>query len=278
VLRRESPLTTLGGGEVVDPWAPRVRRREVKEAAVFLERMVAGDSGARAERAGAGGLSLSEAVERGVVLDTEASGSAVILGDRVVSRGQLESLKEKLLESLREAHEHKHLASGVGRRELFRGGLLGLGAQGFDALIKKLESDQRVSISGPLISLFGWEVVLTPVESVARDTLLSTLQKAGISAVNLTGLDVGTGNTEGLISYLIDQNQAVRIDQLLYSNESLEKVIDAVKNHFLDNEELTPSDFKQITGLSRKGAIPMLEWLDLQSVTKRRGNARIMYQ
>jgi selenocysteine-specific elongation factor len=51
-----------------------------------------------------------------------------------------------------------------------------------------------------------------------------------------------------------------------------------VKAHFTDNEELTPSGFKELTGLSRKGAIPMLEWLDLQGVTKRRGNVRVTFQ
>jgi selenocysteine-specific elongation factor len=279
VLRRESPLTTLGGGEVVDPWAPRVRRRDVIEASVLLDRMLTGDTSARAERAGAGGLSVVEAVQRGVAVDQRDDPKAAVkVGDRVLSVEQLESVKERLLVALKESHKLKPLALGVGRRELFRGAMSSLGTQGFDALLKQLEADRRVSIIGPLVSLFDWKVVLTAAEILARDALLKRLNETGLTAVSLSDLDIGAGNTEGLIGHLVETGEVVKIDHVLYSAASLKRVVDAVKAHFTDNEELTPSGFKELTGLSRKGAIPMLEWLDLQGVTKRRGNVRVTFQ
>jgi selenocysteine-specific elongation factor len=272
-------LTTLGGGEVVDPWAPRVRRRDVIDASVLLDRMLKGDTSARAERAGAGGLSVVEAVQRGVAVDQpDDSKAAVKVGDRVLSVEQLKSVKDRLLAALKESHKLKPLALGVGRRELFRGVMSSLGTQGFDALLKQLEADGRVSILGPLVSLSGWKVVLTDAEILASDALLKKLNEAGLTAVNLSDLDIGTVNPDGLIGHLVETGEVVKIDHVLYSAASLKRVVDAVKAHFIENEELTPSSFKELTGLSRKGAIPMLEWLDLKGVTKRRGNVRVTFQ
>jgi selenocysteine-specific elongation factor len=126
------------------------------------------------------------------------------------------------------------------------------------------------------VSLFDWEVRLSPPERLAREALLLKLKAAQLQAVSLSELDIRTDNPEGLIGHLIDTGEVVKIDRLFYSAENLDGVVESVRSHFNDNDELSPSDFKQITGLSRKGAIPMLEWLDSQGVTMRRGNARIM--
>jgi len=279
VLRRESPLVTLGGGEVVDPWAPRVRRRDLSAAAALLDRMKSGDSSARVERAGASGLSQEEAVQRSVPFNSlDDSKAGVLLGDRVLSRAQIDHLKARLVHMLTDSHKNKPLAVGVGRRELFRGVMTGLGSQCFDALLKQLESEGLVKIRGPLVSLFDWVVSLNKAELEAKKSLLYQLREAGLQAINISDLGLDMVDSEGLVGHLVEEGDVIRIDRMLYLADSLEGVVSAVKEHFANHEELSPAEFKQITGLSRKGAIPMLEWLDLQKVTKRRGNARVMYQ
>jgi selenocysteine-specific elongation factor len=179
---------------------------------------------------------------------------------------------------LTDSHKHKPLAVGVGRRELLRGVMTGLGPQAFDALLKQLESEGLVKIRGPLVSLFEWEVSLSPSEIEAKKSLLAQLREAGLQAINISDLGLDTVDSEGLVGHLVEEGEVIRIERLLYLADSLKGVVSAVLEHFAIHEELSPAEFKQITGLSRKGAIPMLEWLDLQKITKRRGNARIMYQ
>jgi len=55
----------------------------------------------------------------------------------------------------------------------------------------------------------------------------------------------------------------------------LDAVVGQVRAFFEAQEQLTPGAFKELTGLSRKSAIPLLEWLDKGKVTKRQGDARV---
>ena len=78
-----------------------------------------------------------------------------------------------------------------------------------------------------------------------------------------------------LLSLMLEEGQICRVGSHLYSRESLESLITQVIEILETEGELSPGRFKELTGLTRRGAIPLLEWLDLQGITKRIGGTRV---
>ena len=272
VLRRATPLTTLGGGEVVDPFAPRVRRRDVGAAVELLERMSAGDEIARLDRAGAVGLTETEAAARGLSEEYEG---VVRLGERLLSTAQLEVLRERLLKALTEAHDSAPLSRWVGRRVIFQGLFEALGVAAFNDLLTLLVDEGKIVAEGPGVALRGWSVELSQAQRDALTQLLEVLQVSGLEPPSLKELPRHKALDNDLIAHAVEEGLVVRIGATLYLRAHLEAVKGQVISLLSREGELTPGAFKGLTGLSRKGAIPMLEWLDREGVTKRRGDVRV---
>ncbi len=272
VLRRQSPVTTLGGGEVLDPWAPRVRKRDAAEAVALLERLEAGDTLVRVERAGPLGLPRADALARLGALPEDA----LTLGDRVLGASAVEALEQHLLEDLAVTHRNSRLSTGVGRRELKRGRLTGLSAPAFDALIGRLEAQEALVIEGPRVRLPDWRVVLEPDEQTACDRLLLRLEAAGLDTPALKEiLEEGLPGGEALVALMNERGEVEKIGGRLYRTDVLSRLISEVEALLAQRGEVSPQSFKELTGLSRRGAIPLLEWLDAQGVTRRSGDVRV---
>jgi selenocysteine-specific elongation factor len=272
VLRRQSPVTTLGGGEILDPWAPRVRRRNASRAVTLLERIEAGDGLARIDRGGALGLARTDVLERlGSIPD-----HAIDLGVRVLTAPAVDVLERHLLADLAQTHTRFPLATGIGRRELRRGRLAGMEATAFDALIARLEQAGALVVEGPRVRLPDWQVVMEPAHQKAVDQLIALLLRKGLDTPSLKDvLEGGLVGGEALIALLVEQGRVHRIGGRLYAAEPLSQLIDNVRRTLAEIGELSPQTFKELTGLSRRGAIPLLEWLDSQKVTRRMGDVRV---
>ena len=102
--------------------------------------------------------------------------------------------------------------------------------------------------------------------------MVSKSKAAGLDGELFTDLIQGT---EGLLQLLIDDGAAIRIGDRVVLVELLNTLKRDIKGYFSKNARLTPSDFKSLTQLSRRTAIPLLEWLDREGVTRRDGDARV---
>ena len=75
--------------------------------------------------------------------------------------------------------------------------------------------------------------------------------------------------------FLVRDGKLVRLrDDLVVHHEAMEKLLDALARRFDRGEQFSVADFKDWAGISRKHAIPLLEYLDVQRVTRRVGDAR----
>ena len=79
-----------------------------------------------------------------------------------------------------------------------------------------------------------------------------------------------------LIPLLMNREQLIRVADRLVHHQALDSLQRDVRRFFEENDEMGPAEFKNITGLSRRHAIPLLEWLDTQGVTVRKGNTRVL--
>ncbi|HJN76288.1 MAG TPA: selenocysteine-specific translation elongation factor [Myxococcota bacterium] len=266
VLRRESPMTTLGGGVVLDPWAPKLRPRDHARGVDELTRLEGGDRGVLLERAGLAGLAAEEARRRGVEGDALAG---VVLSPTAVAR-----LRGALIEDLQRFHAEHPLSPGAPRRALHRGSLAALGPASFDALLSTID---EVVAEGPRLRLEGFSVALTPEQSRCRERLLDRVIVARWEGSKRDDLLSEIEEGAALLALLMDEDEVQLVAGRLYAKGALDDLIAAVEALLEAEGELSPGRFKALTGLARKGAIPLLEWLDTRRVTRREGDVRVRW-
>lgn len=269
IVRRPSPETTLGGGVILDPWAPKLRARDHDLFAAHLGRLAKGDTSVFLERAGESGIDVGEWAWRGT--------GGVVLGDRVFAATVVARLDGVLLEALERYHRDQPLAQGANRRELRRERLGHLSEATFDALIDRLATAGAVAVEGPLLRFGGFSVALSHEQKLLRDKLRAAISGAGFEGIALKALAERFPEKEAvrLVQLLEASGTVVQVSALGWvGSEVLEELRTKIAAFFATHPELTPGDFKDVTGLSRKGAIPWLEWLDKARITKRVGDVR----
>lgn len=276
ILRRPSPQITLGGGQIVDCWPPRLRKRNRDRCSRELTDLMAGDETVWLERAGESGLSVEDWQAR-----APACTDGVPMGGRIFGPKTADRLKTHLLESLGEYHRKHPLSPGAGRRELHRGRLAHLDRRVFDDLIKGLEDAKDVITQGPLLRLIEFQVTLSPAQQQTKKQLMDHLDSAGVEGATLKTLQEGRSPEEAhsLLRLLTMEESVQPIAGIGFvATTHTNAIIAILEEHFANHQTLSPGDFKALSGLTRKRAIPLLEWLDEKKFTIRTAEGRARFK
>ena len=267
ILRRESPVETLGGGTVLDPWSRRKRRRDKAAALELLTQIEAGELDAYLRLAGLSGLEPRQAEIYGV------AELGTLLGRRILHPEHAEALRTQLLQWLSDWHEEHPLAPGCPRRELHSGGLPRLDKRAFEELIQSMVEAGSLILDGPRVRIPSFHVQLSPDQSRRLSQLEEELLSLGCATPKLDEL---IEKDPELVPLLMSRGQLQRVGERLIHIDCLKKLIDDVRTLLLSNHKMGPAEFKEITGLSRRHAIPLMEWLDTQGITRREENYRVL--
>lgn len=272
VIRRASPVDTLGGGRVLDPWAPKVRPRDAVRWRTALTRLAQGDRRVLLERAGDAGLTAAEAARRAPGV------TGVALGDRVVAEAVARRLEARVLEGLAGFHAARPLALGEPRRTLRTAVLDHVPERAFDALLEGLAAAGRIVLDGPLVRATGFAVALDADQEAERVAIAATIHGAGLDGLDVAALHARHPGeeTEALVRLLEAEGVVVRIPGVGFVHaEVAHGLARALADWFGAHEgPLGPVDFKALTDLTRKGAIPWLEWADRRAWTRRTPEGR----
>jgi selenocysteine-specific elongation factor len=294
ILRAYSPPVTIGGGTVLDPRPPRGAIRTPQALARFrrLDAATVDASGALGvflEERGAAGLPIPTLVSRAglpasaakaAAAPLVASGAAVAVGDLLVLSSVIERLSAALLELLTVHHRDQPLSEGVPREEA-RERLFGRAApEVFEHVVQTLVTAGRITARDRL-ALSGHQLTLTPEESRARDALDDLLRHARLAPPDLTaiagtiGADVDV--VERVARVMVRQQTLVKLDSLLFHASALQRLKDEVRAlKAAGTKTVDVAAFKERYAITRKYAIPLLEYLDRERVTRRAGDSRVI--
>lgn len=277
VLRRASPVVTLGGGRVLDPWARPVRHRERVSSAEQLARLDGGERAVYLERVGLRGLARSEAELRGC-LPSEDQGDegGVVLADRVYHAAVVERLRAVVLGALERFHAEAALSPGARRKELVTGPLKALDDRVLEGLLEWLVERGDIGRDRGRYRLADFVLALNDEQRVVADRIEDTARRIKLQLEPQHALLAVAAHRDGeaIIRHLMEQGRLLRVGPFLGHADVLDELVDDVRAWLRSEGSFTPSQAKARWGLTRKHLIPILEWLDARRVTRRVGDAR----
>src|SRR6266496_2438752 len=286
IIRQFSPVITIGGGIVLDAAplskAPRTGRED------FLKILQAGTAQSilsiRIARRTDRGLSISQAVAetgwRKEKIEQELGelvGADKIIrrGDLLLSVGAVEGMKLYLVEIASSFHKENPLVPGIGKDALRE--QLGFGSEPFDAVVELLVHQKKIEVTGDLVRLPGHGVVMKEEEAESQMAIENAFASAGLKVPALkdvlAGLQVDKTRAQKIVTLLLRDKALVRIaDELVFHRSALEDLRKRIAAYKAKSPKIDVAQFKELTGVSRKYAIPLLEYLDREHVTRRIGD------
>ena len=287
VVRSYSPAQTIGGGVVVDPLATKRRRGSTPlpaattDPAAMAARLVedAGPAGIDARtlaaRVTAAPSSLLPALGRRD--DVVAFGRDPVW---LVSAAALRGLAEAARAQLAGFHAARPLQAGMPREELRRRVFARAPEGVFEAVIDELARRGLARVGGEMVALAGHAVRFTPEEDRARQAILSATAAAGLAGIDLAHPPPGVPADPRLLDRvgraLVAEGVLRRVGDALVDASRLDVLKDEVRRRWPPGSRLDVGALKEVTGLTRKFVIPLLEYLDRERVTRRAGPDRVV--
>jgi selenocysteine-specific elongation factor len=288
IIRQFSPVVTIGGGVVLD--AAPIRSSKEADAEALLRAAAAGDAAEvltrRIARQRYRGLTVAQATSetgwrRGVIesqlAECVAKGTVLRLGDLFFHSATMSSLSLLVPQTLAAFHKENPLVPGMGKETLRE--KLNLGPEVFAAVIDSLLREKKIEVAGDLVRLPGHGVVMKDEESESKKTIEAAFATAGFKVPALSeviaGLKVDRARAQKIVTLLLRDKVLIKIsDELVFHRGALEELRRQMAAFKLKSAKIDVAKFKEMTGVSRKYAIPLLEYLDRERVTRRVGDVR----
>ena len=296
IIRQFSPVVTIGGGTILDPVARRPTRKDAGRIA-YLETL---EKGAREESLQALaernilGVPLREIIARTGWLENEVRAAADSLTQakqlRIVSVEPLVVLSEKtfveicerLLARVERFHKENPLLPGIAREDLRASLGKRVRPESFRTALEALAQQKKLLLQAELVKKPGAEITLTPEDLRAKQQIEQAFAKAGLEAPSVKDvfaqMAIEKARAEKLLQILLREKTLVRVSpELIFHAAALARLPELLKDYKkAKSERIGVPTFKELTGISRKYAIPLLEYLDRQRLTRRAGDERVI--
>jgi selenocysteine-specific elongation factor len=286
IIRQFSPVVTIGGGVVLDA-APIAR---MTGHGAFLQILADGNTEAilraRIARRHHEGISMPRLIaETGWtknVIETHLAqvlkaGAVVRAGNLFLHLPALEALKLNILRTAGNFHKKNPLVGGISKEELRA--QVGASPEVFEAVTAMLIRDKQLEVVGDLARLPGHGVVMKDEEAESKEKIERAFASAGLKVPALSeviaGLKVDKVRAQKIVTLLLRDKLLIKVsDELVFHRIALEDLRRQMAVYKAKSSKIDVAKFKELTGVTRKYAIPLLEFLDRERVTRRVGDAR----
>jgi selenocysteine-specific elongation factor len=296
ILRVSSPAATMGGGVVLDPFPPR-RRRRTNEALQLLDALNGSDNqrtlSLLISQSLLSGVTFEELVLRsGLARKTVDVMMAAMLtaGEAIqmireprtfLARGAFDELKGILVRNLSSHLANHSLKEGMGKEELKTRLPKRSNPRFFTSLLAELERDGLIVTDRDIVKPLGLAVKNNPSEDGLGKQIMAYLELKGIEPPTIREIMDQCLCSEKTVrenlALLTRSCAAVRISSdLFYAAGPLDGLREKLLTRLRETGEIIPAEFRDLTGLSRKFLIPLLEYFDSEKLTIRVGDKRLL--
>jgi selenocysteine-specific elongation factor len=290
ILRQFSPVVTVGGAVVLDAFPMTRQKKDARLA--FLKTLVTGKRAenllARINRRDQHGLSLAAGVrETGLKSSVLQPLVAALLEQKKISQaGEFLLASEAFTRACEAAtsavdafHKANPLVAGISKEELRD--KLGFQPAVMEAVLASLVREKKAEVLGEQVRLAGRGVELKDEEAKAKAQIEKAFAQAGLKVPLmkevLAALPVDKARAQKLVTLLLRDRILVKLaDELVFHQSALEGLRRLMAEQKAKSPKIDVATFKDLLGVTRKYAIPLLEYLDQQRVTRRVGDERII--
>jgi selenocysteine-specific elongation factor len=285
IIRRFSPLLTIGGGEILDT-SPRRRKKderlkdlEVLEQGSLQEKLAIkimqnGLNGSmEAELAGWIKQELPEikSTIKALIRDAEV----IQCEGRLFHASVFDDYGKQVISILGDFHRNNPLIPGMSK-EVLKATFKGIDQKVLESLTRMIKG---IVQEKELLRLESFRIALTEGNAQVKEKILSILEKAEFQPPSkdelAQSMSIDKNEAGALLKIMASDNSLVRINDSLYiSHSNHSAMMDRLTNFFSEKKEMTVGDFRDVLGTSRKYAIPFLEYLDSSKITLRVGEIR----
>jgi selenocysteine-specific elongation factor len=286
ILRQFSPVITIGGGVVLDS-APSPRMRINID---FLNILAGGDKElilqARIARRGHQGITMSRliaetgwtahAIEAELIRALQ-NGAVIRTGELFLHHPAFQLLQSNTVRAIAEFHKNNPLVAGISREELRA--QVDASPEVFEAVTSTLVREKKLDVAGDLVRLPGHGVVMKDDEAEAKKKIEDAFAAAGLCVPGLNevlgALTIDKSRAQKIVTLLLREKLLIKIsDELVFHRNVLEQLRKELASYKSKSTKIDVAKFKELTGVTRKYAIPLLEYLDRERVTRRVGDVR----
>ncbi|WAJ22552.1 MULTISPECIES: selenocysteine-specific translation elongation factor [Clostridia] len=283
VLRTITPVTTIGGGMIIDPKPQRykkfteelIRSVSLKDSSSVdeimeeylkghpfsvLEEIASFINGETVEK------ELSHLIEEGTVIQ---------IGKQYLHKEFLIRFQSGAESILMDYHESNPLRSGMPKAELLDKFHLPNKKQG-EILLQYLTEVKRLKLEQNLVSLFYFKPELTQNQQKIKEDLLGRIHLSGYSLMTISELTENNKDRQQVLEFMLKEELLLFPGQYILDRGQYEGVRGKAKDLFDEKGIIKLSDFRDMVGTSRKFALILLERFDQEKYTKRQGEDRII--
>ena len=284
VIRSFSPVTTIGGGVVLDPFPPR--RPRVSERGLTVGQPVSERLARVVDEAGLPGVRMGDLAVRLGILPSDlpstiaAAGKGILsVADVLVSRRAIAAEVDRLAGVVARYHEEYPLDPGLSLQALRAG--VTAPSPVLDLLVEHGVKKQAWELAegGAAVRKPGWQAALKARAGDAGGRLAQRLAEARWQLPTVSELEreFSDPSVPALLAHLAREGSVERVDQERYAlKQALEEFRRAVEDTLKELGAATPAQFRDRLGLTRKYLIPLLEWADRRGITSRKGDTRVL--
>ncbi|HVH86037.1 MAG TPA: selenocysteine-specific translation elongation factor [Terriglobales bacterium] len=290
IIRQFSPLITIGGGVVLDAFPPRRTTKHIVSAREFLATLAETSPvealALRVERRHRDGMARSDAIKEtgrtraSIDPDVQnllAAGRLLAAGDLLLSKNAAIEAAKDLLTTLEEFHRGNPLVAGIAKETLRE--KLQLNETVFSFLLGQLTAGKKIEMHSEQVRLAGRGVTMSGDEERARKTIEQAFSSAGLKVPLLKDvlatLSIDRSRSQKIMTLLLREGVLVKLgDELVFHRAALDQLRRMVIAEKGKTPKIDVGRFKDLIGVTRKHAIPLLEYLDREHVTRRVGDVR----
>ncbi|MEA3486215.1 MAG: selenocysteine-specific translation elongation factor [Thermodesulfobacteriota bacterium] len=294
VIRSYSPITTVAGGEIIDPLAKKRRKHTIPGEEERLHRGTGREkTDIILERTGLDGIpSRSLSIRTGLspgeqekILENMLSKKDALLLDRderrVVSSRIYRDFQDRVTSAVEAYHKKHPLKEGLSREEL-RTTLGGyIDPRLFNKAIRDLEDNGKIVAEKENVRIEGHRVNLKDKEIQLREEIAGIYRDSGLTPPStkeiMEKFSKERKTVTDILAVMTNAKALVRVNEDLYFyKESIDRLKKDYRELLIRDGKASPASFKEMTGLSRKFIIPLMEFFDKTKLTIRVKDHRIL--
>ncbi len=302
ILRSYSPQMTIAGGRILDNSASKHRKKDLQNIRKFLENLIEAENDkpkriklfleTYAER-GATRADLqartgwqTEILNKAIAENIEKKG-IIEAENFLLGRTPFDELKAKTLAEIEDFHKKEPLAGGILQATLREKIFAHLPTEIFKAVLQTLEKDGKIAAEKDSVRLASHNMELSGEDKILREKLSATYKNAKLEPPKLEdalseavkGTKSDKAHARKIFQLLLNTGEIVKIsDEFYFGKSGIDNLIEKLREFAAKSSDklIDVPAFKDMAGISRKYAIPLLEYFDRERFTRRAGDKRLI--